>query len=142
VINDASEFLQLMRDILGDLGHEMVGFQAIEASIEEVVESNPDLMIVDLRLRDRPQEISGWELIVLARSHRQLLDVPIILCTADVWELKRRAHDLEQVAGVHVRTKPFNLDEMAGLIDRLLTERLAALRGMEARPQTTVELDG
>jgi CheY-like chemotaxis protein len=120
VINDSSEFLELMQDLLDSLGHQMTGFMAVEASIESVVDSKPELLIVDLRLQDKPQEISGWELIVLARSHRRLVDVPLILCTADVWELKKRARDLEQVAGVHVRTKPFDVNEMCDLIQRLL----------------------
>jgi CheY-like chemotaxis protein len=126
VIDDSSEFLNLMRDLLTLLDHEMTGFMAVEASIEEVVASKPELLIVDLRLQDRPQEISGWELIILARSHRHLTKVPVILCTADVWELKKRARDLEQIAGVHVRTKPFDVDEMCDLIQRLLN---AAPRG-------------
>jgi DNA-binding response OmpR family regulator len=98
----------------------MTGFIAVEASIEEVVRSSPDLLIVDLRLEDKPQEISGWELVILARSHRQLVSVPVILCTADVWELQKRKDDLEQIAGVHVVTKPFGVDEMCDLIDRLV----------------------
>lgn len=122
VIDDSEEFLALMQDVLSTLGHEMAGFLAVKASIEEIVDSNPQLLVVDLRLQDKPQEMSGWELIILARSHRHLRDVPIILCTADVWELKRRARDLEQVAGVHVRTKPFELDEISDLIQRLLDE--------------------
>jgi CheY-like chemotaxis protein len=122
VINDSSEFIDLMRDLLTGLRHEMTAFMAVEASIEQVVASNPDLLIVDLRLQDRPQEISGWELIILARSHRQLTKVPVILCTADTWELKKRSTDLEQIAGVHVRTKPFDIDEMCRLIQELLDE--------------------
>ena len=123
VIDDSEEFLGLMHDLVsGELGHAMTGFQAVEASIEQIVASKPDLLVVDLRLQDRPQEISGWELIVLARSHRQLMDVPVILCTADLWELKKRAEDLEQIAGVHVRTKPFEVDDMADLIQFLLLD--------------------
>ena len=64
--------------------------------------------------------ISGWELLVLARSHRQLMSIPVILCSADVFELKKRATDLEQVAGVHVRTKPFDIGEMSDLITQLI----------------------
>jgi len=67
--------------------------------------------------------ISGWELLVLARSHRQLVNVPVILCTADLCELKKRSSDLEQIAGVHVRTKPFDIDEMCQLVQSLLGER-------------------
>jgi len=122
VVNDSSDFLDLMRELLADLGHEMTGFVAVTASIEEIVDSRPALLIVDLRLQDTPQMISGWELLVLARSHRQLLGVPVILCSADVWELNKRAEDLEQIADVHVRTKPFEVGEMSDLITRLLEE--------------------
>ena len=119
VINDSSEFLDLMRDILTELGHEMVGMEAVEASIEQVVNTEPQLLIVDLRLENTPQMMSGWELIVLARSHRALLGVPVILCSADFRELDKRANDLQQIADVHVMRKPFELDEMASRIDEL-----------------------
>ena len=95
VINDSPDFLALMHEVITDLGHEMSGLEAIETSIEEVVRTRPDLLMVDLRLENRAQEMSGWELLVLARSHRKLSGVPIILATADTWELKKRAADLE-----------------------------------------------
>ena len=122
VINDSPEFLKLMGDLLRELGHEMTGMLALETSIEEIVDSSPALLIVDLRRQDHSQEVSNWELIVLARSHRHLNDVPIILCTADLWELKKRSRDLEQIAGVHVRTKPFDVEDMSDLIQTLLGE--------------------
>lgn len=120
VVNDSEEFLDLMRDVVTGLGHDMVGPRAVHSSIEQIVASNPDLLIVDLRLQDSPQEVSGWELVILARSHRMLTDVPLILCTGELWEIKKRAEDLERIAGVHVRTKPFELEEMNSLIARLL----------------------
>ena len=49
----------------------------------------------------------------------------VILATADVWEIKKRARDLEQIAGVHVRLKPFDMDEMCDLIQRLLADAQA-----------------
>jgi CheY-like chemotaxis protein len=132
VINDSPEFLTLMQDLLGSLGHQMTGFVAVESAFDQIVDSNPHLLIVDLRLEDKPQEISGWELIILARSHRELLSVPVILCTADVWELTKRSKDLEQIAGVHVRTKPFDVDEMCDLIQDLLGEPRVSERAADA----------
>jgi DNA-binding NtrC family response regulator len=122
VINDSPDFLALMREAITELGHQMIGMEAIGTNIEDVVRSRPDLLMVDLRLENKPQEVSGWEMIILARAHRDLLDVPVILATADVWEIKQRAKDLEQIAGVHVRTKPFDMDEMCELIERLLAD--------------------
>ena len=120
VINDSPEFLDVMREVVTSLGHQMTGLQAVETSIEEVVDTHPDLLMVDLRLENTPQEVSGWELIILAKAHRDLLGIPVILATADIWELNKRAQDLEQIAGVHVRTKPFDMDEMCDLIQQLL----------------------
>ncbi|TMB82647.1 MAG: response regulator [Chloroflexi bacterium] len=120
VINDSSEFLDLMRELVTSLGHQMAGLEAVHTSIEEVVRTKPDLLLVDLRLENTPQEVSGWELVILAKAHHDLLNVPVILCTADVWELKKRTRDLEQIADVHVRTKPFQIDDMSELIERLL----------------------
>jgi len=130
VINDSPQFLGLMKDLLTSLGHEMIGFEAVETAFEQVVASDPDLLVVDLRLEDKRQEVSGWELIILARAHADLLDVPIILCTADLWELEKRATDLEQIADVYVRTKPFEVDAMCDLIQRLLADsRVGELAG-------------
>ena len=120
VVNDSPEFLALMDDLLSSLGHESVGFQAVEASIEDLVASRPDLLIVDLRIEETPQQISGWELLVLARSHPMLVNAPVILCTADVWELKKRSADLERIAGVHVQVKPFDVDRMTSLVNQLI----------------------
>ncbi len=122
VVNDSSDFLDLMREILTSEGHQMSGHEAVKVSMEEIVDTDPQLLIVDLRLEDKPQQISGWELLVLARSHRQLKNVPVILCTGATWEIEKRAADLEQIAGVHVIAKPFMIDDMTSLIDRLLAE--------------------
>ncbi len=134
VINDSSEFIDLMREVVTSLGHQMTGLLAIHTSIEDVVRSRPDLLVVDLRLENTPQEVSGWEMIILGKSHRDLLNVPVILATADVWEIKQRAKDLEQIAGVHVRTKPFDMDEMCDLVQRLLANS-------QARPKRRFRAD-
>jgi CheY-like chemotaxis protein len=120
VINDSEEFLDLMREVLQALGHEMTGMQAVKASLDDVLRTSPDLLIVDLNLANPPQQMSGWELIVLARSEEKLTKVPIIVCTADIWELRKRQDDLARIADVHVLEKPFEVAELHGLIERLL----------------------
>ena len=143
VINDSSEFIDLMRELVTSLGHQMTGLEAVHTSIEEVVRTRPDLLLVDLRLENTPQEVSGWELVILAKAHHDLLNVPVILCTADVWELKKRTRDLEQIADVHVRTKPFQIDDMSELVQHLLSTRRAKRRGAGARPaEGQVPVDG
>ncbi len=128
VVNDSTDFLDLMRELIDDLGHDMTGMVAVKSTIHEVVNSQPELLIVDLVLGKTAQEVSGWELMLLARSHKRLRDVPIILCTADVWTVKQRATDLEQIAGVHVLTKPFAVDDMVELISDLLASDFEAIK--------------
>ncbi len=143
VINDSSEFIDLMRELVTSLGHQMTGLEAVRTSIEEVVRTRPDLLLVDLRLENTPQEVSGWELVILAKAHRDLLNVPVILCTADVWELKKRTRDLEQIADVHVRTKPFQIDDMSELIERLLKASRAKRRSVRAKAaMSQIPVDG
>ena len=125
VINDSSEFLAAMGGLIGSMGHHMSGFHALHAALEDVVASQPDVLILDLRLEDERQATSGWELLALARAHHALRPVPVILCTADTAELERRADELEQIADVHVRPKPFAIHEMTDLIDALLPRTAA-----------------
>jgi hypothetical protein len=59
VINDSSEFLDLMGDILRSVGHQMTGFQAVDVTIEEIVRSQPDVNemceLVQTLLRQPPE---------------------------------------------------------------------------------------
>jgi CheY-like chemotaxis protein len=128
VINDSSEFLDVMDDLISAIGHQMTGFNAVAVSIEEVVASQPLLIVLDLRLENQAQEISGWELLALARAHQALQSVPIILCTAATWELEKRADDLARIAQVHIRTKPFAVEDMVALITDLLPKAATGSR--------------
>jgi DNA-binding response OmpR family regulator len=121
VINDSPEFVELVRDVGQELGHTVAGFEAVDAGITEIAASRPDLLIIDLVLGDPAQTINGWELLLLARAHRDLRHVPIILVTADVGGVKDRAPELATMSNVHVLTKPFGLDDIEPLLTRLLT---------------------
>ena len=138
VIDDSSDFLELMRELVDELGHDMTGMLAVTSTIHEVVDTEPELLVVDLVLANTPQEVSGWELMLMARGHRALRSVPIILCTADVWGVKQRASELKQFAAVRVITKPFELDEMSQLIEDLLAADYEAVRASEAHVLTMV----
>jgi CheY-like chemotaxis protein len=117
VINDNPEFLELMGDILGeDSGFAVTLHDGARTGIDAIRSARPDLIIVDLLLGGA----SGWELVTLARADPTLADVPIIVCTADVAQLRRRAEELAATSDVHVLQKPFGIDDLLGTIDRLL----------------------
>jgi len=121
VVNDNAEFLDLMAAILDeDAGYDVSLFKGEFVEISELAASDPDLIIVDLLLGGA----SGWEIVTLARSDQRLADVPIIVCSADVTALRDRESDLERIGSVRVLAKPFAIDEITELVERLIGRAL------------------
>jgi CheY-like chemotaxis protein len=117
VINDNPDFLELMRAILDeDAGYAVTVFAGDATSVGEIAAADPDLIIVDLLLGGA----SGWEIVTLARADGRLADVPIVICSADVTALRDREAELQQIGKVHLLAKPFGIDEVTGLVERLI----------------------
>jgi DNA-binding response OmpR family regulator len=117
VVNDNPEFLELMADILdGDGGYEVTTFEDPTTSVDDLAASDPELVIVDLLLGGA----SGWEIVALSRADERLSGLPIIVCSADVAALRERAEDFERIGDIHVLAKPFGIDELMQLVERLL----------------------
>ena len=123
VINDNAEFLDLMSAILDeDAGYDVSLFKGEVVEISELVSSDPDLIIVDLLLGGA----SGWEIVTLSRADERLAAVPIIVCSADVTALRDREADLERIGNVHMLAKPFAIDEITELVERLIGRAVPA----------------
>ncbi len=117
VVNDNADFLELMSAILDeDAGYDVSLFNGQQTEIGVLAASDPDLIVVDLLLGGA----SGWEIVTLARADERLAGVPIIVCSADVTALRERAGELESIGNVHVLSKPFSIDEITGLVERLV----------------------
>ncbi len=123
VINDNAEFLDLMSAILDeDAGYDVSLFKGEVVEISELASSDPDLIIVDLLLGGA----SGWEIVTLSRADERLAAVPIVVCSADVTALRDRESDLERIGNVHMLAKPFAIDEITELVERLIGRALPA----------------
>jgi DNA-binding response OmpR family regulator len=123
VVNDNADFLELMAAILDeDAGYDVSLFNGQRAGIGEIAATEPDLIVVDLLLGGA----SGWEIVSLARADERLSDVPIIVCSADVTALHNSAGELEQIGNIHVLAKPFALDEMTDLVEKLIGRAVPA----------------
>jgi DNA-binding response OmpR family regulator len=123
VLNDNPEFLELMAAILDeDAGYEVTLFAEAATTVDQLAASTPDLVIVDLLLGGA----SGWDTIVLSRADERLADVPIIVCSADVSALRDREADLERIGNIHVLPKPFGIDDLTELVERLIGRAIPA----------------
>lgn len=117
VVNDNADFLELMSAILDeDAGYDVTLFHGETTSIDEIAAADPDLLIVDLLLGGA----SGWEIVALSRADERLASVPIIVCSADVAALRERAGELERIGSVHVVSKPFSIDDLTAMVERLI----------------------
>jgi len=117
VVNDSPEFLELMSAILDDdAGYDVALFDGEDTSIAELVQARPDLVIIDLVLGGA----SGWEIVTLTRAEPKLADVPIIICSADVTALRERSAELGRIGNVHILEKPFSLDQITEIVERLI----------------------
>jgi CheY-like chemotaxis protein len=119
VVKDDPDILETMADILDWLeGHDVAGFDGGETTVEQLIASRPELLIVDLRLAGDQE--NGWEMLKLARSTPELRDVPLIVCSADVISLRDRSADLARLGNVHVLEMPFSIEDFEAVIEQAL----------------------
>lgn len=123
VVEDAPDIRQLMADLLRDAGHDVVAAtDGTGLDPDELVRWGADLLVLDLRLIDERTQLTGWELLQLARAHEGLARMAILVCTADLGALKQHRTALADMADVVVLTKPFTVDEfdtgVAAALDR------------------------
>ena len=113
VVNDTQEILELFRAIL----EEEVGYTVTLTSIkpqmlEMVKEIKPDLIISDHVFGE---EKLGWQFIQRLKMDRQTANIPLIVCSGAVKELKDMEGYLTS-KDIGVLYKPFDVDELINLI--------------------------
>jgi DNA-binding response OmpR family regulator len=121
VIDDHAEFLGLMRQLLSG-SYDVRTFTGRDISPDDILDSNPDLLIVDLRLDTR--DLQGWDVVRLVRAHRHLRAIPIVVCSADHGALRERSAAMS-AANVASLAKPFELEALEALIQRGLSDGFA-----------------
>ena len=120
VINDDAEVLAILREILEDQAYDVVGMRGAEKSIEDIAVTEPDLLVVDLRLDPQASRLSGWEMVAMSRVHPRLREVPIIVISADLMAIRERAEELQAYGDVHLMSKPFEVTTLEELVRRLV----------------------
>ena len=119
VVNDNPDFLALLHDVLTADGYAVTVIDGDHiTSVTPIVASEPELLIIDLRLAS--DGLKGWSLLTEAIRSGALAEVPIIICTAAIAEVRARAESIAELPNVEVLTKPFDLVELEALLGKLL----------------------
>jgi len=99
VVNDTPEFLELMDEILGrEAGFDVSPLHGEQVTIDEIAGTRPDLLLIDLRLGGGNP--TGWDIVLMARVDERLREVPVIVCSADVQQLRQREEEMSAMADV------------------------------------------
>lgn len=121
VVNDNPEFLQLMQDLLQDATWPATLIDGDRENAADLIAgSNPDVLIMDLRMGS--DRLTGLDVIREVRGRDALREVPVLLCTADRWGLEAVQDELNAMERIAVLPKPFSIDELYAAIDGLLED--------------------
>lgn len=120
VVDDEPAICWGIKQLLEREGHHVSIASSGEAAIGSIAEHEPDLLLMDVRLPG----MSGLE--TLDRVREKHAGLPIVIMTA-FGELDIAVHVMRH-PGVDYLAKPFDLDQVAGVVKRMLQE------GEHARP--------
>jgi putative two-component system response regulator len=115
IVDDDPDFTHLIGELLRDQGYEVVSCDDDRRALECVVEAKPDLIILDLRMSSRE---SGWRILEELTSEGRTKSVPVIISSAALDDLNSRADELQQ-RGVETLAKPFDIDDLLTMIERM-----------------------
>jgi DNA-binding NtrC family response regulator len=120
IINDTEEILELFRAIL----HEEAGYEVTLLSFHpqimaHLMEMKPDLIISDHVFGE---EKVGWQFIQKLKMTRDTAEIPVIVCSAAVKELKEMEGYLIS-KNIGVLYKPFDIDELLALVEKQLKDQ-------------------
>ncbi len=124
VINDDTDFLGLMQEVLAEEGYDVDLMRAFDDAHDKVRRSRPDLVILDLVVR---YEERGWQLVEMLTLDPKTAAIPLVVCSAAVRALEERREILE-AQGIVVIPKPFDLDHLLASIQTALAGRRTAAR--------------
>jgi CheY-like chemotaxis protein len=104
-MNDAAELLETMRFVLQDAGYRVTMLAEALSDVRKLAEYRPDLIILDWLFHG--QSRGGLEVVQAIRLTPEIKDLPLIVCTAAIREVREMAVYL-QLQGVTVLYKPFD----------------------------------
>jgi DNA-binding response OmpR family regulator len=111
IVDDDPRLVRLIREVLSAAGYEVLANSGGEQAIETVAMEQPDLVLLDIMLRD----IDGYH---VARRIREFSDAPIIMLTAKVNEADKLT-GFDAGADDYI-TKPFSSKELLARVRAVL----------------------
>ncbi len=120
VIDDDPSILELMRLILeGEGNYRVTTTEIVFETVIEIEHLQPDLILLDFLMQGRQ---TGWTLLQKLKLHRPTKDIPVVICTAALPDVKEQESIFTQ-KGIPILYKPFDVDELLHVVSQTLSSQ-------------------
>jgi DNA-binding NtrC family response regulator len=116
VVNDDTAFLQLMEQLLEEEGYRPETLKHTRGALEHIKKDRPSLVVLDIRIDN---EEAGLLLLDLLTLDPETSSIPVIVASANLKALGGREAALAE-KGIYVIAKPFDIDDLSGLVRKAL----------------------
>lgn len=118
IIDDDPSILEMMCLVLErEGGYRVTTTEIVFENVSEIEQLQPDLILLDFLMQGRQ---TAWTLLQKLKLHRPTKDIPIILCTAGLSDVKEQESVFTQ-KGIPILYKPFDVDELLHVVEQTLS---------------------
>ena len=122
VVNDDTDFLDLMRELLEQEEHyEVLICKEWDGAYQFIRDKMPDLIVQDIPIGG---EEHGWTILNLLTLDPRTRPIPMIVCSAAIQSLHEHQEWLSRY-GIRALPKPFDLDMLLTTIEEMIAEHRA-----------------
>ena len=118
VLDDDEEFAGLIEALLEEEGFAFARVAANDNVVTTLSRTAADVAIVGIG------PAGGIELVRRIRAEPDLRGLPILVCSADAYQMRAHAAELASMDGVAALEKPFRIEALTGALGRLLAGSL------------------
>lgn len=114
LVDDERDLVFYTKLFLEEKGYEILEAYDGRQALDVLEEHTPDLVVLDVAM----PRLSGWDVLRIMQDDERMKEIPVLMLTA-------RAEDADKAKGwtlgvTWYQTKPFELDELALVIERIL----------------------
>ena len=122
LIDDESQWLDLIRDVVSDESFTIVTATSGESALKKIQRKKPDLILSDVRM----PTLNGFDLFEKIRSNPKLKSVPyVFMSSIDDYDARRTARDL---GADDYLEKPFDAEGIKSAVLNLLLKFKAPIK--------------
>ena len=118
VVNGSVEFLDVVRELLQDERYNVTTTNFVPRTFHQIETARPSLLVIDLYQGEQ----AGWELLTELRQEAATRQIPVILVSTSKQNLERAEAEHALWGGDRYLLKPFDLEELLGMIRELIGE--------------------